>query len=218
MIESLPPRPLRRNEVTALESSDAVELSKQLAELQVEEENEVVIGVYLAVGETIHLLGYTPESEWTLITSLTNTAGTGIMEDAVDQFIEWLDANYDQDDVTITVEDYGAETGLLNLLPNRPAGKEEILQLDEHPTLDVIPLFALQETHEIVCVTGVTVSLEEGLTAVTVGYLPETGWEVIHAETAESHELPEPNMEKTTEWIDEHYEDKVLAIDNRNQL
>lgn len=215
MIESLPNRPLRRNEVTALESSDSVDLSKQLAEQQTTD-SEAVVGVYLALGETIHLLGYTPDRGWERITSLTDTAEAGLLESAVDEFLAWLDGNYDEDDVAVTIEDRGVESALVGLLPNRPAGKEEILQIDEMPNFDIVPVFALEDTHEIVCVVGITTAPDGSLTRVVAGYLEETGWDVVDTETVVLGEEPEPDMETAFEWVEEHYGDDVVVIDNRS--
>ena len=64
VLDSLPPRPLRSSELQTLRDADSV---TEAAPLGVD--NDDIRALAVQAGETIHGLGYDPETGWTVIDS-----------------------------------------------------------------------------------------------------------------------------------------------------
>jgi hypothetical protein len=217
LLRSFPAKPLTSSDIAALDDHDRIDLVKAVLGLQPEPADSI-IGLYLSVNNTVHLIGY-EEQEWAKLGSY-ELESSEALDRASDRLIEWALNHYDQADIAILVPDDAEHDAILDLFPDEPVGRE-IVSLEELPSIEYVhPLFCYQSTHEIVAVMiTVTDPVDPSVaTLYLVGYdADHSSWTAIQqVEFTEDEDvdtwMEDKELDAVYEWVVDRHPTHDIAV------
>lgn len=216
-MKALPDQPLDIDTVYGLQSADGIVMAKPVVGLGGDPQDNV-IAIYVDVETNIHLLGLEPEGSWKKLETISQTVDVVSMDRVADKILDWATAKYDASELAIIAPDTSVEEEVLQLFPDRPLGKSEVLnEMNELPAFSINPLIAERDSHGIIGVLVMVDKPDGMLHTFILGYTESNGWEIINRDTGVVGVEPNIDMPAFLEWFETNHTDNFVVIDNRDR-